>query len=195
MRFKNLSRYDFNADGSITNNITGKAVEPLEDRPNAYRLTTDTGKPAIYTKDLVIELVADMLPKPPAPNSDNARLFIEDGVHIPKPDTQFKKTYVYDYKTPVEINKRLKLNYDIAMQVRQRIAGGETRKAIARELEVDKFTIQLIAINYSYRVKEEHVNPIPDGLLRKLLKGKLPRDWEKLTPAQVWEKANRRATN
>lgn len=164
---KGYGRYAFYKNGKVFNRATGNEIAPsvkTSEGP-ALQLTDDKGKRNRVT---VADVKALFVEQPEAQAAEVK----------PKKVAQSKK------KAEGERGKS-KFSYEQAMDIRKRLAAGEKRGALAKELGVDSWTIQSIAIGYSYKLKEGDINPIPEDMMREFLSSNLPSAWKKNPPAGI----------
>lgn len=167
---KGFARYVFYKNGKVVNRATGNEIAPsvVTTKGSAFQLTDDKGKrQRILMEDVKLLFAAE---KPAAP------------VKELKPATQ-----VNAGAAPAAEGSRgkSKLDYATAMDIRRRLAKGEKRGALAKEYSVDPWTIQAIAINYSYKIKEGDENPVPAEMMELFTSSNLPDVWKGKTRAEI----------
>lgn len=162
-----FGRYAFYKNGKVVNRSTGTELAASGQKKGepAYQLTDDKGKRSPVTPAEVKALFKEE--KPAA---------------APVKATAAKKEGTGSRGVA-------KLNYETAMDIRRRLAKGENRSAIAKEYGVDPWTIQSIAINYSYRVQDGDTNPVPAAMMEQFTGGNLPKAWKGKSRNEIRELA------
>lgn len=167
-----FKRYNFLPTGAVVNVATGKKlacrIETSDGK--AYQLTNDKGARQTVTRKAVKNLYAPapaVVPEAPAQAGETVSTDTA-AVLGPKDPAVAKAPRVGQ-----------KLDYEKAQLIRQRVAKGEKRGALAKEYGVDGWTIQSIVIGYTYKLHEGDVNPIPAHMMREFLKSNLPEAWKK----------------
>jgi len=158
---KDFGRYAFYKNGKVVNRATGNEIiaSVVTTAGKFFQLTDDKGKRQRVSTEDVKNLFKEQKPAPAA-----------------KPAVPVNNSPV----TATEGGSRgkSKLDYATAMDIRRRLAKGEKRGALATEYKVDPWTIQAIAINYSYRIKEGDENPIPAEMMEQFTTSNLPEAWK-----------------